>query len=173
MDPSSPGQNKDIEVGADDTGRTSWTGRFIDYLKSPKRLSDLAFFSFEHYPFPPCNYNWTNLYDEPTLVSHIVDVWHEDGVPATTPLYITESNISSQSSESAVEIFGALWLADYIGASLDSGVRGVYYFHYIPEGVFPGCNHSSGNLGMFETDRADQISQPLGQFFASQLINLE
>jgi hypothetical protein len=82
------GQNKDIEVWADDTGRTSWTGRFIDYLKSHKRLSDLAFFSFEHYPFPPCNYNWTNLYDEPTLVSHIVDVWHEDGVPATTPLYI-------------------------------------------------------------------------------------
>ena len=47
------GENKDIEVWADSKGRTSFTARFIEYLKAHDRLSDLAFFSFEHYPFEP------------------------------------------------------------------------------------------------------------------------
>src|SRR5256885_2706669 len=71
------GQNKDIEVWADAEGRTSWTGRFIDYLKRHNRLSDLAFFSFEHYPYDPCRYQCGNLYDEPQLVSYILKDRHQ------------------------------------------------------------------------------------------------
>lgn len=167
------GQNKDIEVWADSRGRTSWTGRFIDYLKAHKRLSDLAFFSFEHYPYDPCRYQWGNLYDEPQLVSNILQVWHDDGVPQNVPMFITESNISSSASEASVDIFGALWLADYVGAFLTAGGDAIYYFHYIPFGVHPGCNHSDSTFGMFAVDKNHEVSQPLSQFFASQLINLE
>lgn len=167
------GQNKDIEVWADAQGRTSWTGRFIDYLKSHGRLSDLAFFSFEHYPYDPCRYQWGNLYDEPALVSNILQVWHDDGVPAGIPMFITEGNISSQASEASVDIFGALWLADYVGAFLTAGGDAIYYFHYIPFGVHPGCNNSGSTFGMFAVDEKHQITQPLSQFFASTLINLE
>src|SRR5436305_11004074 len=135
------GQNKDIEVWADAQGRTSWTGRFIDYLKRHGRISDLAFFSFEHYPFDPCRYQWGSLYDEPALVSNILQVWRDDGVPANVPMFITESNISSQASEASVDIFGALWLADYVGAFLTAGGDAIYYFHYNPFGVHPGCNN--------------------------------
>jgi hypothetical protein len=167
------GQNKDIEVWADAEGRTSWTGRFIDYLKAHNRLSDLAFFSFEHYPFDPCRYQWGSLYDEPALVSNIVQVWRDDGVPANIPMFITEGNISSQASAASVDIFGALWLADYVGSFLTAGGDAIYYFHYIPFGVSPGCNNSGSTFGMFQVDTQHQISQPLGQFFSSQLINLE
>jgi F5/8 type C domain len=167
------GQNKDIETWADERGRTSWTGRFVDYLKSHGRLSDLAFFSFEHYPYVPCQYQWSSLYDEPALVSNILQVWRDDGVPANVPMFITESNISWQDSESFVDIMGALWLADYVGAFLAAGGDGLYYFHYIPMGVHPGCNNSAGTFGMFAVNNDHQITQPLGQFFASQLINLE
>ena len=167
------GQNKDIEVWADDKGRTSWTGRFIDYLKSHNRMSDLSFFSFEHYPYEPCRYDWASLYDEPELVSNIVRVWREDGVPDKVPMFITEGNISSAASEASVDIFGGLWLADYIGSSLTAGVDGIYYFHYIPFGVRPGCNHSDATFGMFQVDKYYENMQPLSQFFASQLINLE
>jgi hypothetical protein len=167
------GQNKDIETWADGDGRTSWTGRFIDYLKSHGRISDLGFFSFEHYPFWPCQYQWSSLYDEPALVSNILQVWRDDGVPANVPMFITESNISWQSSESSVGIFGALWLADYVGSFLVAGGDAIYYFHYIPMGVHGGCNNSDGTFGMFAVGKDRQISQPLGQFFASQLINLE
>jgi len=167
------GVNEDILVWPDGEGRTSWTRRFIDYLKAHGRLKDLSFFSFEHYPYTPCTISWSNLYDEPRLVSHIVDVWRGDGVPADVPLFITESNIAWSAGESFVDIFGALWLADYVGAFLGAGGNAIYYFHYLPMGVHPGCNESMGTFGMFTTDRDFQIQQPTSQFFASQLINLE
>jgi len=168
------GQNEDIVVWPDAQGRISWTRRFVDYLRDHGHLKDLAFFSFEHYPYVPCTVTWNSLYDEPRLVSHIIDVWHDDGVPADVPLFITESNISWQTDESFVDIFGALWLADYVGAFLSSGGNAVYYFHYLPMGVHHGCNNSMGTFGMFTTTEKDyQILQPTSQYFASQLINLE
>jgi hypothetical protein len=167
------GENKDIEVWPDAKGNASFTGRFIDYLRSRNRLSDLAFFSFEHYPMEPCKIPWSTLYDEPYLVSHMLDVWHQDGVPRNIPMLITESNLSSSSSEAYVDIYGALWLADYVGAYLSAGGDALYYFHYLPLGVRRGCNASLGTFGMFSTDKDLQIQQPLSQFFASQLINLE
>jgi len=167
------GENKDIEVWADSKGRTSFTGRFIEYLKAHDRLSDLAFFSFEHYPFEPCKFQWGSLYDEPTLVSNILQVWRDDGVPANVPMFITESNISSADSENSVNIFGALWLADYVGSFFAAGGDALYYFHYIPMGVQPGCHNSGGSFGYFNMDANGQITQPLSQFFASQLVNLE
>ena len=99
--PSFTGENHDIEVWADANGKVSWTGRFIDYLKQHGRMNDLAFFSFEHYPYEPCKIPWGSLYDEPELVSHIMQVWREDGVPANVPMFITESNLSSAASETS------------------------------------------------------------------------
>jgi hypothetical protein len=167
------GVNKDIETWPDAQGHTSWTRRFIDYLKSHGHLSDLAFFSFEHYPMDPCKIQWSNLYDEAALVAHMLDIWRQDGVPADIPMFITESNIAWQSSEASVDIWGALWLADYVGSYLSAGGDAVYYFHYMPLGVHRGCNNSPGTFGLFSTDANLQLQQPLSQYFSSQLINLE
>jgi hypothetical protein len=171
--PSFQGVNKDIEVWPDANGRVSWTARFVSYLKERGRMNDLAFFSFEHYPFDPCRTPWGMLYDEPELVNHIMQVWHEDGIPAEMPMFITEGNLSSGASETYQDIFSALWLADYIGSFLNSGGNGVYFFHYLPLQMEPGCNSSPGTFGMFTVDANYQIQQPLAQFFAAQLINLE
>jgi hypothetical protein len=171
--PSFQGVNKDIEVWPDANGKVSWTGRFIDYLKQHGRLNDLAFFSFEHYPYDPCKAPWGVLYDEPELVSHIMQVWHEDGVPPEMPMFITEGNLSSGASETYQDIFAGVWLADYIGSFLNSGGKGVYFFHYLPLQMEPGCNSSPGTFGMFTIDANYQIQQPLAQFFVAQLINLE
>jgi hypothetical protein len=171
--PSFQGVNKDIEVWPDANGKISWTGRFIDYLKQHGRLADLAFFSFEHYPFEPCKLTWATLYDEPELVSHILEVWRQDGVPSGLPMFITESNLSWATSETYMDIFGALWLADYIGSFLSAGGNAVYYFHYLPLPMERGCNDSPGTFGMFKVDANYRIQQPLSQYFAAQMINLE
>jgi hypothetical protein len=171
--PSFQGVNKDIEVWPDTNGKVSWTGRFIDYLKQHGRMNDLAFFSFEHYPYDPCRTPWGVLYDEPELVSHIMQTWHEDGIPADMPMFITEGNLSSGASETYQDIFAGVWLADYIGSFLNSGGNGVYFFHYLPLQMEPGCNSSPGTFGMFTIDSNYQIQQPLAQFFVAQLINLE
>ena len=114
------------------------------------------------------------MYDEPYLVTHIIDVWRQDGVPANVPQMITESNISWVDSEAFVDVWGALWLADYVGAYLSGGGKAVYYFHYLPLGIGRGHNGSQGTFGMFSADRETRkIIQPLSQYFASQLINLE
>ena len=171
--PSFQGVNKDIEVWPDANGKVSWTGRFLDYLKLHGRMNDLAFFSFEHYPFDPCRTPWGMLYDEPELVSHIMQVWHEDGIPPDMPMFITEGNLSSGASETYQDIFAGVWLADYIGSFLNSGGKGIYFFHYLPLQMEPGCNSSPGTFGMFTINANYQIQQPLAQFFVAQLINLE
>jgi len=167
------GVNKDIETWPDANGEVSWTRRFISYLKSHGKLGELAFFAFEHYPMEPGKISWSSLYNEADLVTHIMQVWREDGVPANVPLFITESNISWQSSESFVDVYGALWLADYIAGFLTGGGDAVYYFHYLPMGPGRGHNGSFGTFGFFATDKDYKITQPLSQYFASQLLNLE
>jgi hypothetical protein len=171
--PSFQGVNKDIEVWPDANGKVSWTARFLDYLKQHQRMNDLAFFSFEHYPYDPCRIPWGSLYDEPDLVNHIMQVWREDGVPANVPMFITEGNLSSASSETYMDLFSGLWLADYVGSFLNAGGNGLYYFHYLPLQMEHGCNDSPGTFGMFTVDADYKIQQPLAQFFVAQLINLE
>lgn len=100
-------------------------------------------------------------------------VWRNDGVPASIPMFVTESNLSSSASETYMDIFAAIWLADYVGAFFNSGGKGLYLFHYLPLQMEHGCNDSPGTFGMFTVDANYQIQQPLGQFFVSQLINLD
>lgn len=167
------GVNEDIKVWPDAQGRTSWMGRFIDYLKLHGRISDLAFVSFEHYPFEPCRVTWSDLYREPELVSHILQVWKDDGVPEGVPMFITESNLSWGSDQSFVDMFGALWLAEYAGAFLTAGGNALYHFHYFPRPLSgEGC-HGAGTFAMFTADENYQIKEETSQYFASQLINLE
>jgi hypothetical protein len=167
------GQNEDIQSWADGNGKVSWTGRFISYLKARGKLDELAFFSFEHYPIDAGKISWSNLYDESRLVTHIMKVWRDDGVPSSVPLFITESNLSSQFSEAYMDLWGGLWLADYIGAFLTAGGNAVYYFHDMPLAFEPGHNGSPGTFSLFSTDRDLNLKQPLSQYFVSQLINLE
>ena len=49
--------NEDIKAWPDARGETSWLRRFVEYLKAHGRVGDLAFMSFEHYPYDPCKYH--------------------------------------------------------------------------------------------------------------------
>jgi hypothetical protein len=168
------GVNEDIKVWPDAQGRTSWLGRFIDYLKAHGRMSDLSFVSFEHYPFPPCEITWPDLYREPALVQHILQVWREDGVPENVPLMITESNVSWALTQPMADIFAALWLADNAGSFLaNAGTGGVFYHSPIqPEPLRSGC-HGYSTYGNFVANEKLEIQQHTSQYFASQMINLE
>ena len=73
------GVTEDIKVWTDTQGRNSWFGRFLAYLRDHNRFDDLAFMSFEHYPYDGCETPWKNLYQEPALITHIMHVWHDDG----------------------------------------------------------------------------------------------
>ncbi|HZV60080.1 MAG TPA: hypothetical protein VFF42_07040, partial [Candidatus Eremiobacteraceae bacterium] len=166
------GVNQDIKAWPDAQGRTSWMGRFLDYLKARGRLSDLAFVSFEHYPFPPCDISWADLYREPELVRHILQVWRDDGVPENIPLMITESNVSWALTQPMADVFAALWLADNAGSFLASGGAVFCHSPIQPEPLRPGCGGYS-TYGNFVADKKLEVRQHTSQYFASQLINLE
>ena len=166
------GVNEDIKVWPDAQGRTSWLGRFLDYLKAHESMDQLAFMSFEHYPFPPCEITWSDLYREPQLVSHILQVWRDDGLPENVPLFNTESNVSWQLTQPFTEIFAALWLADSVGAFLAAGGAAYYHSPIQPEPLRPGCRGWT-TYGNFVADENLKIRAHTSQYFASRLINLE
>lgn len=166
------GVTEDIKVWPDAQGRTSWLGRFLDYLKAHERLEDLAFMSFEHYPYDGCETPWENLYQEPALITHIMKVWRDDGLPAGVPLLDTETN--AHGGEASVDIFGALWLADSFAGFLSAGGQSTHYYHdlsYSPP--HPACANSWGTYHLFMVDDHYEIQQPTSQFFAAQLITQE
>jgi hypothetical protein len=166
------GVTEDIKVWPDAQGRASWLGRFLDYLKTHGHLQDLAFMSFEHYPYDGCETPWENLYQEPELITHIMKVWRDDGLPAGIPLLDTETN--AHGGEASVDIFGALWLADSFAGFLSAGGQSTHYYHdlsYSPP--HPACANSWGTYHLFMVDDHYEIQQPTSQFFAAQLITQE
>jgi len=167
------GVNEDIKVWRDAQGRTSWLGRFLDYLKSHGRMADLTFVSFEHYPLAPCEIGWADLYREPQLVEGILKVWREDGIPADVPLMNTESNVSWALTDPMQDIFAGLWLADSVGAFLTYGGPAAVYYHspIQPEALRPGC-HAWSTYGNFVANEKLEIRQHTAQYFSSQLLNL-
>jgi hypothetical protein len=170
--PAFEGVTEDIKAWPDARGKTSWFGRFLDYLKAHDRLADFTFMSFEHYPYDGCETPWKNLYEEPQLLTHIMQVWRDDGLPPGIPLLDTETN--AHGGEASVDVFGALWLADTFAGFLTAGGQSTHYYHalsYSPP--HPACPNSWGTYHMFMTDKNYQIRQPISQFFAAQLITQE
>ena len=166
------GVNEDIRLWPDAQGRTSWMGRFVDYLKAHGRLSDLAFVSFEHYPFEPCDITWKSLYGEPRLMKHILQVWREDGVPNNVPLIVTESHLSWSLTGPMTTIFGGLWLADNIGSFFEGGGAAFYHSPIQPQGVQNTCLGWS-SWSNFISDETYEIKGYTSTYFAAHMINLE
>ena len=166
------GVNEDIQVWPDAKGRVSWLGRFVDYLREHERLSDLSFVSFEHYPFAPCEITWSDLFREPELTKGILKTWRADGVPSDVPLMNTESNVSWGLTQPMTDIFGALWLADSVGAFLSFGGDVYYHSPIQPEPLRSGCRGWS-TYGNFVTDLSFNIKAHTSQYDASRLINQE
>ncbi|HMH01970.1 MAG TPA: discoidin domain-containing protein [Terriglobales bacterium] len=166
------GVNEDIRVWPDSQGRTSWMGRFLDYLKAHGRLSDLAFVSFEHYPFEPCTIRWKTLYKEPQLMKHIIQVWREDGVPKEIPLMVTENHLAASLTGPMTTIFAALWLADNVGSFFEGGGSAFYHSPIQPQGVQNTCL-GWASWSNFVSDENYTIKGYTSPYYAAHMINLE
>jgi hypothetical protein len=168
------GTNEDVAVWSDGAGKTSWLGRFIDYLTAHGRLADLGFMSFEHYPFDPCHIAWKRLLDEPGLVSGVLAAWAADGLPPGLPRYVTEYNVSFDDDPTMNTIFGALWHADFVGSFLAAGGAGAFLYQYepIPLSRAGSCN-KYGTFSMLVPDDGYHIQSSSSQFFSTQLLMQE
>jgi hypothetical protein len=166
------GVNEDIHVWPDAQGRSSWMGRFIDYLKAHGRIADLAFVSFEHYPFEPCDITWKTLYTEPQLMKHILQVWRDDGVPKEVPLMVTENHLAAGLTGPMTTIFAALWLADNVGSFFEGGGAAFYHSPIQPQGVQKTCL-GWASWSNFVSNEHYEIKGYTSPYFAAHMINLE
>jgi hypothetical protein len=171
------GVNEDIRVWPDAQGRISWMGRFVDYLKAHGRISDLAFVSFEHYPFDACTITWKTLYTEPQLMKHILQVWRDDGVPKEVPLMVTENHLAAELTGPMTTIFAALWLADNVGSFFEGGGVAFYHSPIQPQGIQKTClGWASWSNFVADEGGSDQgydIKGYTSPYFAAHMINLE
>ena len=81
-----------------------------------------------------------DLYPEPGYVSHIVQVWKDNGLPPNIPYFMTEGNIGGGAGPSTVK--SALWLADYVASMISAGAGATYYFHYMPRRTSQRFSHA-------------------------------
>jgi hypothetical protein len=170
------GVNEDIRVWPDAQGRISWMGRFVDYLKTHGRISDLGFISFEHYPFEACTITWKTLYTEPQLMKHILQVWRDDGVPKEVPLMVTENHLASALTGPMTTIFAALWLADNVGSFFEGGGAAFYHSPIQPQGIQKTCLGWASWSNFVADEGGDQgydITGYTSPYFAAHMINLE
>ncbi len=166
------GVNEDITLWPDAAGKISWMGRFVDYLKWHHRLDDLAFVSFEHYPFEPCEITWKTLYTEPQLMKHILQVWRDDGVPKSVPLMVTENHLAAQLTGPMTTIFAALWLADNVGSFFEGGGAAFYHSPIQPQDIHNTCE-GWASWSNFVADEKYNIRGYTSPYFAAQMINRE
>jgi hypothetical protein len=170
------GVNDDVQAWPDASGNVSWLNRFLRYLGAHHALDQLAFMSFEHYPFDGCEHGaklTEDLRSEPKLMKHIVSTWRADGLPSTVPMYVTEANFSAVNfTQVPMQIEGGIWLADYFASALSNGIAGVVYYQYepVPLSRNHDCPADWGNLTMFVADRKAHIRATNAQYRAAALL---
>jgi F5/8 type C domain len=170
------GVNTELQTWPDAQGNISWLNRFLNYLRAHGQLHQLAFMSFEHYPFGGCDRGdllRLDLLQEPSIMKGIVNQWRSDGLPDSVPMYISEANFSAVNfTQVPMQIEGALWQADYMASALANGVKGVVYYQYepVPLSQNQDCPSDWGNLTMFVADHHANVRAYGAQFFAAQML---
>jgi hypothetical protein len=164
--------DQEVSAWPDAQGDTSWLRRFLNYLSAHGALGELSFMSFEHYPFDPCDTSYARVRDEPGYITNSLATWHNDGLPAGVPVYVTEYNYSYDFSPAAVMPVGALWQAAFLGTFLTDGGSGAFFYQYEPTPL--GQNAECGGWGtfsMFITDNTYTAKHKGAEFWSSQVIN--
>ncbi len=171
-----PGFQTEIEgwkTWRDAKGNASWMNRFLNYLRSQKRLADFNFFSFEWYPFDDvCAPAAPQLLQAPQLLGDVMRRLIRDGVPQNIPWIITEYGYSSFAGRAEVELPGALLNAEIVAQFLTLGGSAAYLYGYEPNTLIKEMRECDawGNLALFLSDDSRAIREPLPTYYGAQLL---
>ena len=157
---------------ADASGNRSWMNRFLKYIQGAGVPFD--FFSFEFYPFDNvCADPAPQLLKIPKSLGAMFTSLRADGVPSNIPWLITEYGYSVFGGRPEVDIEGALFNADTVGAFLSLGGAKPYLYGYEPNYLQDELKCSWGNLMMLQlSPKSDQLNR-LSAYYAAQLLTKE
>ena len=152
--------------------RTTWIGRFLDYLDGHHRAQDYRFFSFEWYPFDNiCDDASKNMAAAPGMLQRDLARLRAAGLPDSIPRIMTEYGYSAHLSTAEVTMPSALFAADVVGNFFTHGGSRSYFFGYEPGYLAhePGCAHW-GNLVMFLADSNGTARDRMPGYHAARLL---
>ena len=156
----------------DVAGNRSWMNRFLKHIRSAGAPFD--FFSFEFYPFDNiCADAAPQLLEIPKRLGAMMSSLRADGVPSDIPWLITEYGYSVFSGRHEVDIEGALFTADTVGAFLTLGGAKPYLYGYEPNYLQNELKCSWGNLMMLQLNVKNDELNRLSTYYAAQLIMKE
>jgi hypothetical protein len=157
---------------ANASGNRSWMNRFLEYIRGAKVRFD--FLAFEFYPFDNiCADAGPQLLEIPERLGAMMASLRKDGVPADIPWLMTEYGYSVFAGRPEVDIEGALFNADTVGAFLSLGGAKPYLYGYEPNYLQDELKCSWGNLMMLQlSPKSDQLNR-LSTYYATQLLTKE
>src|SRR4030095_5239276 len=159
-------------VWAAASGNRSWMNRFLKYVRGTGASFD--FFSFEFYPFDNiCADAAPQLFEIPSRLGSMLSSLRADGVPTTIPWFLTEYGYSVFAGRHEVDIQGALFNADTVGAFLTLGGSKAYQYGYEPNYLQDELKCSWGNLMMLQLNPNNDQVNYLSAYYGAQLITKE
>ncbi|MGC1323888.1 MAG: discoidin domain-containing protein [Candidatus Udaeobacter sp.] len=157
---------------ADASGNRSWMNRFLKYIRGAKVRFD--FLSFEFYPFDNvCEDPAPHLLEIPKRLGAMFTSLRADGVPSDIPWLMTEYGYSVFGGRPEVDIEGALFNADTVGAFLSLGGAKPYLYGYEPNYLQNELKCSWGNLMMLQLRPKSDQPNCLSAYYAAQLLTKE
>jgi F5/8 type C domain len=157
---------------ADAGGNRSWMNRFLKYIR--KANVPFEFFSFEFYPFDNiCADAGPQLLEIPKRLNAMMTSLHADGVPSDIPWLMSEYGYSVFGGRHEVDIEGALFNADTVGAFLTRGGAKPYLYGYEPNYLQDELKCSWGNLMILQLNARNDRVNRLSAYYAAQLIAKE
>ena len=176
--PSLQTANLDYREWPEHSSKQTWIGRFLRYLRQHGRLSDYRFCSFEWYPVDNvCADPAAELEQLPAMLSDTMRRLRQSGLPAWAPLIITEYGYSAFAAEAEVQISGALFNADLVGAFLTAGGSAAYLYGYTPNTLIREIDcpdgkaeRSWGQNMLFEMNGNGKINYRMATYYAAQMV---
>ena len=170
--PSLQNFEEQLPTWADASGNRSWMNRFLKFVRGAGARFD--FFSFEFYPFDNiCADAAPQLLEIPKRLDSMLASLRADGVPSDIPWLMTEYGYSVFAGRHEVDIEGALFNADTVGAFLTSGGSKPYLYGYEPNYLQDELKCSWGNLIMLQLNLKNDQLDRLSPYYAAQLITKE
>lgn len=114
----------------------SWFGHFLDALIARGHMRDLAFVSFEFYPFDKaCTATAPQLAQVAGKIRDAVAQFRSDGVPASVPLVMTEYGYSPFSTTSEMDRSGAILNTVAVAEFMTHGGGETFYYGTEPSNL--------------------------------------
>ncbi len=154
------------------TDKRSWLAHFVDALVARHHMRDLAFVSFEFYPFDnACVPTAPQLAQVAQKIRKAVEQFRSDGVPATVPLLMTEYGYSPFSTEAEMDRAGAILNAESVAEFLTLGGAETFFYGTEPSNLDrnESCD-SWGDNTLFIADDRREIRAKNSTYHAARMI---